>query len=281
MRKFLLGIAIVGLLLSVAWLACCGQGSGFLGQKRVVIQSAPNTTRVPLDRIDHSAWDQLLRKYVDQHGMVNYAAWKRSPADVQMLEQYLETLGQADPALKTSKEARLAYWINAYNALTIYGILQVYPTTSIRNHTIAIFGFNIWEDLLLQVAGKKYSLNDIEHKILRKLGEPRIHFAIVCASVGCPRLRNEAYLPEKLEEQLADNTRDFFARDKNLQVDLAHRQVRVSAILKWFGEDFGPTPQRALATLAEYMPDEPTKRLISEGNFSVSYLDYDWSLNEQ
>ncbi len=281
MRKILLGIAILALLFCVTWLACYGQNRNFLSQKQIVIQATAPETFLPLHRIDHSLWDYLLRKYVDRDGMVNYAAWKNTPADVQMLKRYLQTLSRADPAMKTTKEARLAFWINAYNALTIYGILQVFPTSSIRNHTATLFGFNIWDDLQLQVGTANYSLNDIEHKILRKQGEPRIHFAIVCASVGCPRLRNEAYIPEKLEAQLADNTRDFFARRKNFQVDTARRQVRVSAILDWFGKDFGPTPQRALAALVEYMPDESTKRFIAEGRFSVSYLDYDWSLNKQ
>ncbi|MEE8450922.1 MAG: DUF547 domain-containing protein, partial [Thermoguttaceae bacterium] len=170
---------------------------------------------------------------------------------------------------------------NAYNALTVYGILEVYPTSSIRNHTAKLIGYNVWDDLLLPVTGKKYSLNAIEHKILRKLGEPRIHFAIVCASIGCPRLLNEAYTPEKLEAQLGKNTRDFLSRQRNLRVDLNRRQVRVSSILDWFGEDFGPTPQKALARLAQSMPNDATARLIEQGDFSVEYLDYDWSLNEQ
>jgi hypothetical protein len=135
--------------------------------------------------------------------------------------------------------------------------------------------------LLLAVHGKQYSLNQIEHEILRKLGEPRIHFAIVCASIGCPRLLNEVYTPPNVESQLASNTRDFFARRKNLEVDLTSRTVRVSAILDWFGEDFGPTAPKALARLAEYMPDEATRRLVASEDVAVSFLDYDWSLNKQ
>ncbi len=239
------------------------------------------TLLVSLDKVDHSVWDRLLKKYVDDNGMVDYAAWKASKSDTGSLKQYLAILGRGDPEASTTKQGKLAFWINAYNALTVHGILEVYPTNSIRNHTAKLVGYNIWDDLLLPVTDKKYSLNAIEHKILRKLGEPRIHFAIVCASIGCPRLRNEAYTPEKLEAQLADNTRDFFSRQRNLQVDLNRRQVRVSSILDWFGEDFGPTPQKALARLAEYMPDDATGRLIEQGEFSVEYLDYDWSLNKQ
>ena len=135
--------------------------------------------------------------------------------------------------------------------------------------------------MLLPVGDKEYSLEAIEHQVLRKLGEPRIHFAIVCASIGCPRLRNEAYMPAKLEALLDDNTRDFFGRSKNLQADPANHTVRVSSILDWFGKDFASTPQKALASLADYMPSEATKRLIASEDFSVSYVDYDWSLNKQ
>ncbi len=239
------------------------------------------TSPIPLDKFDHSVWDRLLRKYVDGNGMVDYAAWKATAGDSDALKQYLAILGRSDPEAPTTKEGKLAFWINVYNALTVYGILEVYPTSSIRNHTAKVLGYNIWRDLLLPIADKKYSLEDIEHKVLRKLGEPGVHFAIVCASIGCPRLRNEAYTPGKFEAQLADNTRGFFGRSKNLQVDLANRRIRVSSILEWFGEDFASTPQKALASLADYMPDEATKRLIASENFSVSYLDYDWSLNKQ
>ncbi|MGB9620177.1 MAG: DUF547 domain-containing protein, partial [Armatimonadota bacterium] len=283
--KFMLVLvtaAALPMAVSLAYLVYWAQGrqvvvadgtEGLPGSQTSGVASHP-----PLDQVDHSVWDRLLKKYVDQNGMVNYAAWKASEADRTALKQYLAVLSQADTEARTSREGMLAFWINAYNALTVYGILGVYPTSSIRNHTSKLFGYNIWEDLLLPVGGKKYSLNDIEHNILRKLGEPRIHFAIVCASIGCPRLRNEAYTPAKLEEQLADNTRDFFSRRKNLQVDAAARAIRVSSILKWFGSDFGPTPQAALASLLDYMPPD-TKQVISSGNFSVSYLDYDWSLN--
>ena len=235
---------------------------------------------VPLDQVDHSTWDRLLKKYVDDDGMVNYQAWKNSSDDLAALKNYLATLSHADGQSQTSRAGKLAFWINAYNALTVHGILEVYPTTSIRNHTAVAFGYNIWKDLLLPVGDEKYSLSDIEHEILRKLNEPRIHFAIVCASIGCPRLRNEAYAPATLDAQLAGNTRDFFSRKRNLQLDPQTQTVHVSSILDWFSEDFGATPQDGLARLAEYMPDKAA-RFVQQGGFSVQYLDYDWNLNKQ
>ncbi len=266
---------------SAAYLTCSGQSRQVEVDGQAGSQISEPRSHVPLDQVDHSTWDRLLKKYVDQDGMVNYAVWKASETDRAALKQYLAALSQADSEAKTTKEGKLAFWINAYNALTVHGILEVYPTSSIRNHTAKVLGYNLWKDLLLPVGDKKYSLDAIEHQVLRKLGEPRLHFAIVCASIGCPRLRNEAYTPAKLEAQLADNTRDFLGRPKNLQVDMANRRVQVSSILDWFGKDFAPTPQKALAGLADYMPDEATKRLVASGDFSVSYLDYDWSLNKK
>jgi len=282
MRKSaMLGAAALLVAGSATFFACSGQSSRVVVDKEGRAADGSGSRAVPLDSVDHSAWDRLLQKYVDKDGMVDYAAWKASDADRAALKDYLATLSAADPAAETSKSGKLAFWINAYNALTVFGILKEYPTSSIRNHTAKLVGYNIWDDLLLPVGNRNYSLNQIEHDILRKLGEPRIHFAIVCAALGCPRLLNEAYTPERLEDQLGANTRDFFAREKNFQADVANRRVRVSAILDWFGEDFAPTPQKALAGLAQYMPDEATRKLIAGEDFSVSFLKYDWSLNEQ
>ncbi len=265
----------------LAYLACSGPSSQVVVGEDDRAYTADSAKAVPLDRVDHATWDRLLQKYVDRDGMVDYAAWKASESDLAALKQYLATLSAADANARTTKQGKLAFWINAYNALTVQGILDVYPTSSIRNHTAKLVGYNIWDDLLLPVGDNKYSLNQMEHEILRKLGEPRVHFAIVCASVGCPRLLNEAYTPERLKSQLTDNTGDFFARRRNFQVDPGGRKVRVSSILDWFGEDFGPTPQKGLAGLAQYMPDEASRRLVASQGFSVSYLNYDWSLNEQ
>lgn len=282
MRKILFATAAIAIATAVASHLIRSEGNhpASLGNEAHAGTTAAGSL-VPLDQIDHSVWNGLLNKYVDDDGMVNYAAWKASASDTNALKQYLAALGRGDPAAATTKAGKLAFWINAYNALTVHGILQVYPTSSIRNHTAKLIGYNIWKDLPLPVAGTEYSLDDIEHKILRKLGEPRIHFAIVCASIGCPRLRNEAFRPQAVESQLADNARDFFSRKTNLQVDIPQREVHVSSILDWFGEDFGPTPQKALARLAEYVPDDAGRRMIEAGGFAVRYLEYDWNLNEQ
>jgi len=243
-----------------------------------VKQAAPRTS---LENIDHSSWNELLKNYVDRQGMVDYTRWKATPADVAALDAYINHLSTAEITRRTPRDAQLAYWINAYNAVTIKGILREYPTTSIRNHTAKVFGYNIWQDLQLSVQGKPYSLEQIEHEILRKMSEPRIHFAIVCASIGCPPLRSEAYSAEKIDEQLADNARRFFAQRSKFQFDPQRRSFAVSPILSWFAEDFGASSAKLLQMVSPYLPDPAARQVAKEGTGDLSYLDYDWNLNDQ
>ena len=182
------------------------------GHKIVVGRAVAVKEQVSMDRIAHSIWDQLLQKHVNGQGAVNYRAWKGASKDIQALDRYLIILSQASRTANASRSAQIAYWINAYNAVTVRGILREYPTSSIRNHTARFVGYNIWTDLLLHVGDSQISLDDIEHAVLRKMGEPRIHFAIVCASHSCPRLLNRAYTADRLEAQLAANSKDFFCK---------------------------------------------------------------------
>jgi hypothetical protein len=160
----------------------------------------PLSQLASMDQIDHSPFDALLKKHVDADGHVNYKEWKSSSKDRSALQDYLKKLGRASTKTRSSREAKIAFWINAYDAVTIEGILQVYPAYSIRNHTARLIGYNIWTELSLRVGGNQYPLENMEHKILRRMQEPRVHFAIVCASVGCPWLKNEAYTADKLEQ---------------------------------------------------------------------------------
>ena len=181
--------------------------------------------RQSIDAIEHKTWTVLLTKYVDANGLVDYRRWHDTRADLRLLDDYLRRLSSGDPKLPASDSSRLAFWINAYNAVTIRGILREYPTTSIRNHTPRLWGYNIWKHLQLYVAGQPRSLDQIEHEVLRKMNEPRIHFAIVCASMGCPRLLNEAYVAEKIDGQLEANAKDFFRRRQNFQHDARRQPV--------------------------------------------------------
>ena len=234
----------------------------------------------PLEAFDHAPLDDLLRRYVDARGLVDYASWKSSAEDRRRLNRYLESAGCVDLDAPASRAARLTFWINLYNALTLEGILREYPTRSIRNHT-GLVGYNIWKDLLVWVDDRYWSLLRIENDVLRRMDEPRIHFAIVCASLGCPKLRDEAYVADKLEAQLDANARDFFAEPTNFQADVASRSIRLSAILKWFAKDFGATKSAQLGTLAPYLPDEASRRLVLSENVRIKYSKYDWSINDR
>jgi hypothetical protein len=269
-------IAAVALLLAAATSHIAQAGS-----KVYVGTQVPSGSQVSMDRIDHAAWDALLRKYVDQDGMVNYQALQASAGDMQALDGYLTTLSAGTTRVRASGDAELAFWINAYNAVTVRGILREYPTTSIRNHTAKFFGYNIWKDLQLYVGGQPYSLEQIEHEILRKKGEPRIHFAIVCASIGCPRLLNEAYVADRVQQQLDTNARDFFSRPQNFRYDQSGRRFYLSSIMSWFGEDFGSDQAAQLRKIASWLPDEASRQAASQNAVSVSFLDYDWNLNKQ
>ena len=251
------------------------------GTKVVLGRNVNRGQLVSMDQANHATWDALLKRYVDGKGNVAYAQWQKSAQDTQALDAYLAALSAADPRGRASRDAQLAFWINAYNAVTLRGILREYPTSSIRNHTAKVFGYNIWKDLLLTVGGQAYSLDQMEHEVLRKMGEPRIHFAIVCASRSCPRLLNEAYTAEKLNEQLTTNTRVFFANPGNFQFAPSQRQMHLSSILKWFGEDFGNGQAAQLRTIAPYLPTRQAYDAALANAVSVSYLDYDWGLNDQ
>ena len=251
---------------------------GRMGQAEVYVGQRVRGT-VPFERIDHSEWDRLLKTYVDADGMVDYGAWHTSKSDRESLERYLSHLSTGDPSSTATSNAQLAFWINAYNAVTIHGILREYPTSSIRNHTATVVGYNIWKHLQLYVNRKPYSLNQIEHGILRKKNDPRIHFAIVCASVSCPRLLNEAYTANRIQDQLDTNARDFFGRSRNFRHD--GEKLQLSSILKWFDVDFGASQTERLQKIAKWLPNDRVQQAVESGRVKVRYLDYDWNLNEQ
>lgn len=263
----LIAVALLGLP------AAAGAADVFVGQQTLATQ------RVSIEAIDHSEWDALLRQHVDRAGRVDYRGWKASPEASAALDRYLATLSTADALKPASREARLAFWINAYNAVTVKGILREFPTTSIRNHTAQLWGYNVWKNLKLYVGDQTPSLDEIEHQTLRPMGEPRIHFAIVCASIGCPRLLNAAYVAERLDQQLDTNARHFFAQRQNFRTDSA--TVSLSSILKWFGEDFGADQRAVLQRISPWLASDAARDAVAKPGVRVSYLDYDWNLNSQ
>ena len=283
--KFSLAITLAVVVLSVTTVPTMAQS-----QRQMAMQQqrqlslgprVPADRQVSMDRMDHSVWNGLLAKYVNEEGQVNYAGLKASQADSQALVGYIDQLASASVTQNAARENQMAYWINAYNAVTVKGILQEYPTTSIRNFTSEDGGYNIWKNLLLNVGGQQISLESIENKVLRPMGDPRIHFAVVCASIGCPRLLNEAYVGETLNNQLNKNALNFFANPRNFQFDQARGEMKLSSILKWYGGDFGADQGAQLRAIAPFLPTEVAKVAANQNAVTVSYLEYDWNINEQ
>ncbi len=231
--------------------------------------TAPTSAAAP---IEHTIWDNLLKKHVNNKGMVDYKGFK---ADRSELKKYLELVSNNAPNSKWSGNEQLAYWINAYNAYTIELILEHYPIKSIKDigATIKIPFVNTpWDVKFIEIGGKKMDLNNIEHGIIRKqFNEPRIHFALVCAAMSCPPLRNEAFTAAKLNQQLDDQGRDFL-NDATKNV-VTKDKASITKIMDWYGGDF-----KKKMPIKDWINKYASTKLESD---NISYMDYKWGLNEQ
>ena len=203
----------------------------------------------------------MLQQHVDDNGNVDYATITK---DTSPLDAYLTHLANNPPASTWTKNEKLAYFINLYNAATVKLIVEHYPVKSIKDIPFR------WKKEWIKVGNEVTSLNDIEHKVLRKMDEPRIHFAINCASFSCPKLLNVAFTSENMEEQLTEAARGFINDPKRNQFEKGN--VYLSQIFKWFKKDFTQK-----TSLQGYV-NQYLKNPIPE-NTKISYLDYDWSLN--
>ena len=251
------------------------------------IVSAEEPVEAP-QTVDHSAYDTLLAEYVNERGMVNYARLQENQRVA--LRPYLEMLARTSPE-NLGEDARLAFWINAYNALALKLIVENYPVESIRDIKPSGLPFipkvnSPFKLEVSEVAGEKRTLDEIEHDIIRKEfpGEPRIHAAVVCAAMSCPELRQEAYTGAALGDQLASQMRMFLHNDDKNQIPAGEGQLRFSKIFDWYGADFaqeGQSKEAAVMDMAAGYFEGETARKLREGAYDVSYLDYDWSLNEQ
>ncbi|MCS7212407.1 MAG: DUF547 domain-containing protein [Chloroherpetonaceae bacterium] len=229
---------------------------------------------------DHSKFDAVLKKYV-QDGKVNYAGLKQEP----LLDAYLKDLEQADPEALPTREEKIAFWINAYNAYTLKLVVDHYPIKSITD--LSALGYltlpidSPWKRKFCKVGGRVYSLDEIEHDILRaKFGEEKIHFAVNCASVSCPILRSEAYTGERLAQQLREQAENFLRDGVRNAFRLEENTLYLSRIFDWYRSDFEKKKSSLLLYLAPYFSDEERRRLES-GNITIKFLDYNWELNEQ
>jgi hypothetical protein len=213
---------------------------------------------------DHSLWDELLQKNVDNQGNVNYKGFLK---DRQILKKYLDHLSQNPPKEHWSKNEKLAYYINAYNAFTVELILENYPLKSIKDLR------RPWKRKFIPIGNELLSLDDIEHGILRNLNEPRIHFAVNCASVSCPKLYNKAFTAKQLESQLDKLTREFINSSENR---ISENQLQLSKIFQWYEQDY---LVNGIRSLAHYVSQYTDVKINPKAR--VSFLDYNWDLNEK
>jgi hypothetical protein len=244
-------------------------------------------------------YNAVLAAYVDVGGRVDYGGLKENPGRLDRFAHFLATVDSAAYDAQREK-VKIAFWINAYNALTLEAILHHYPIEPLAgdaghapaNSIREILG--VWDDVRYEVMGRRYSLNAIENDVLRAhFHEPRIHMALVCAAVGCPPLRREAYSGATLDEQLDDQAKRFLSLERNFRIDHDANVVYISAIFDWYGDDFRVLPQ--LGTIRGEHSDKERAALnfilgyvgrdersyIESGLYVVRYLDYDWSLNVQ
>jgi hypothetical protein len=238
---------------------------------------ALNPTMAGTKPVDHAPFDALLKKHVDGQGMVNYRAFM---ADSTRLSGYLTTVSNTLPNEQWSKDDQLAYWLNAYNAFTIQRVLRGYPVKSIRqlggDKTLVN---TVWDQRFIRLGNDKdrYCLNDLEQRLIRRKfeGEYRVHFALVCAAVSCPKLRNEAYVGSRLNQQLEEQARDFVNDPTKNKLTPANAP-QVSEIFDFYPGDFKKGDNTLVKTLNKYSAGSKV-----EAEAKPTFMPYNWALNEQ
>lgn len=236
---------------------------------------------------DYTSYGKALSENVDSQGGVDYRGLKAHPQSLEDFLHSIAVLAPADYQARTNEE-KIAFWINAYNGLTLKTIIDHYPVQSIRE----IGG--VWEKLSFTVMGKGMTLDEIEHEMLRaQFNEPRIHAALVCAAKSCPPLRNEPYHGSTLNDQLDDQMRKFLSRPTSFKADPGSSTVYLSEIFKWFGEDFAHATAVESRIQGLDEKESAVMRIVSlyvrpeaadslrRGGYRIGYLPYDWTLNER
>ncbi|TYC12105.1 DUF547 domain-containing protein [Bizionia gelidisalsuginis] len=231
-------------------------------QKKRDTDIAPYKTSTKSD-LDHSEWNTLLKKYVTKNGDVNYKGFKN---ESEKLNTYVSYLEHQIPTEAWSVNKQLAYFINVYNANTIKLIIDNYPLKSIKDIS------SPWKKDRFKIGDKDFSLAGLENGILRTMNEPRIHFAINCASTSCPKLLSEAYTEANVLELMEKATKEFI--NNSAKNELSSNKVKISEIFKWYKSDFTEN-----GSVIDYINLYSTIKINAET--SVDYIDYDWSLNAQ
>ncbi|MEM7662432.1 MAG: DUF547 domain-containing protein [Pseudomonadota bacterium] len=236
-----------------------------------------DTTEAAVSEQAHADWTEILAKYVtesaDGVNRFDYGALKASAADSAALNAYIDSFASADlDAL--SRDEQYVLWVNAYNAVTVQHIIGRYPLRSIRSGYI----IGPWKKVKTNVGGREISLNDIEHEVLRKdWQEPRTHYAVNCASYGCPNLKASAWEVATLEQDLTEAAAAYINHPRGVTVR-GDGRLEVSTIYKWFKEDFGGNEAGVIDHLLEYAEQDLAEQISAKRD--IRSYDYDWSLND-
>ena len=224
----------------------------------------------------HAAFTAILKKHL-KNDMVDYAGLKKNPGE---LNAYLETLAAVpEPAFKKwNKDQQMAFLINLYNAATLKLIVDHYPLKSIKDIGNVLKG--PWKQEVVRLFGELETLDHVEHDLLRKnYHDPRIHFAVNCASIGCPALRPEAFQAVKLEAQLEEQSREFLGDSSKNRLDAKNKTLYLSPIFDWFKGDFTAKSGTIEKFVTPYV-SAAERKVIEKGGISIKYTDYDWNLNK-
>jgi len=216
---------------------------------------------------DHSIWDRFLGEFVSSSGTVNYKGMK---IKMDTLDSYLLELKNHGPSSDWTKNEKMAYYINAYNAYTVKFVLTKMPVESVKD--ISFSGKDIWNFKYVVLGATTYTLSQVENDILRKMDDARIHFAINCASYSCPKLLNKAYMPDKLNAQLTAATKGYINDPKHNII--SEKKVQLSEIFSWYAEDF----TTETSTLIDFLNQYSTVTISPTAK--IEYLPYNWALND-
>ncbi|MEM8548360.1 MAG: DUF547 domain-containing protein, partial [Pseudomonadota bacterium] len=233
----------------------------------------------PGDQVDHGAWDAFLAKYhtVGADGIARLTYARVTPDDRTLLARYIATLARVTPS-DLSRATALAYWINLYNALTVSLVLEAYPVDSIREITDGPLSIGPWSRPLVTMNGVPLSLNDIEHRIVRPaFNEPRIHYALNCAALGCPNLKSTSWRGASLDADLTRAEEAYLSDPRGISI-APDGSLLASKIFAWFREDFGPNEAAVLQYIRDNAPPSSSSALV--GRNRISRYQYDWDLND-
>jgi Protein of unknown function, DUF547 len=227
--------------------------------------------------IDHSPWQDILGRYLNtgsESGINLFDYGRVGTEDRKRLKRYLSRMQSLDPR-NYNRRVQMAYWINLYNGLTVDLVIDHYPVKSIKKIG-GLFSFGPWDEVVARISGNELTLNDIEHRILRPIWkDPRIHYAVNCASLGCPNLAPKAYSAEHLDTMLDEGARDYVNHPRGVR--FVDGELIISSIYHWYHEDFGADQGQLLLHLQKYAKPELKARL-GRYNGSIDH-EYDWSLN--